>query len=131
MSKSTANHHSEVFDTYLASQPQQFQAYLTDLRGLIKSIVPQAEETFSYQAHCFKYIYMLVGIGSNKNFCSLYTMSPPLVKQMKDELSGCKISGATLHFKPDEQLPVELVTKIVLARMQENEALAASRNKKK
>jgi uncharacterized protein YdhG (YjbR/CyaY superfamily) len=118
---------TDLFSNFLTTQEPQFRPCLTVLHSLIRSIVPGAEETFSYQVHCFKYIYMLVGIGSNKKYCSLYTMSSKLVKQIKDELSGCKISGMTLHFNPDEPLPVEIITRIVLARVQENELLAMKR----
>jgi uncharacterized protein YdhG (YjbR/CyaY superfamily) len=120
---------SEMFSNYLLTHQPRFRPCLADLYLLIKSIVPNAEETFSYQIHCFKHIYMLVGIGTNKQYCSLYTMSSNLVKQMKSELTGCKISGMTLHFNPDEPLPAEIITRIVLARMQENELLAAKRGK--
>lgn len=92
--------------------------------------MPDAEEMFSYQVHCFKHIYMLVGIGTTKEYCSLYTMSSKLVKQIKNELIGCKISGMTLHFAPNEPLPVEIITRIVLARVQENEARAMMKKKK-
>jgi uncharacterized protein YdhG (YjbR/CyaY superfamily) len=117
------------FDNFLLTQELQFRRCLTELHQLIKSIVPGAEETFSYQVHCFKYIYMLVGIGTNKQYCSFYTMSSKLVKQIKNELAGCKISGMTLHFNPDEPLPVDIITRIVLARVQENEVLAMTRKK--
>jgi uncharacterized protein YdhG (YjbR/CyaY superfamily) len=122
---------TDLFSNFLTTQEPQFRACLTALHGLIKSIVPEAEETLSYQVHCFKYIYMLVGIGANKKYCSLYTMSSKLVPQIKNELTVCKISGTTLHFKPDEPLPAEIITRIVLARMQENELLAANRKKSK
>ena len=131
MSKPAKEEQPELFNNYLAQQEPQFKQCLIDLRALIKSIVPEAEETFSYQVHCFKNIYMLVGIGANKKFCSLYTMSTHLVKKMKNELAGCKISGTTLHFKPDEPLPADIITKIVLARMQENEIMELARKKKK
>jgi uncharacterized protein YdhG (YjbR/CyaY superfamily) len=131
MSKPAKEEQPELFNNYLAQQEPQFKQCLIDLRALIKSIVPEAEETFSYQVHCFKNIYMLVGIGTNKKFCSLYTMSTHLVKKMKNELAGCKISGTTLHFKPDEPLPADIITKIVLARMQENEIMELARKKKK
>jgi uncharacterized protein YdhG (YjbR/CyaY superfamily) len=118
------------FDNFLLTQGSQFRPCLTELHQLIKSIVPDAGETFSYQVHCFKHIYMLVGIGTTKEYCSLYTMSSKLVKQIKNELAGCKISGMTLHFNPNEPLPVEILTRIVLARVQENELLAMTRKKK-
>jgi uncharacterized protein YdhG (YjbR/CyaY superfamily) len=105
-------------------QPDAFVPMLHELRSIIKSIVPQATESISYMVPCFKYHYMLVGIGVNKNSCSLYTMSPPLVKKLKPELTEVKISGATIHFPPGEPLPVELVKHIVTLRMQENEQKA-------
>ena len=117
------------FGSFLLTQEPQFRNCLTELHQLIKSIVPDAEEMFSYQVHCFKHIYMLVGIGATREYCSLYTMSSKLVKQIKNELSGCKLSGMTLHFSPDEPLPVEIITRIVLARVQENEARAMIRKK--
>lgn len=121
---------SVLFNTYLDKQDEQFKPVLIELRKLILSIMPDVEETFSYLVHCFKHIYMLVGIGVTKEFCSLYTMSPSLVKSMKDELKGYKISGATIHFKPGGPLPAAMITKIVLARAKQNELLALSRKKK-
>jgi len=120
----------KVFEDYVAKQDEQFRPCLTELRRIILDIMPAAKESFSYQAHCFKHVYMLVGIGVTKDFCSLYTMSPPLVKSMKDELKGYKASGATIHFKPGDALPIAIITKIVLARAKENELLGLSRGKK-
>ena len=131
MDKTPVKDQSDLFNDYLLTAEPKFRRCLVELHALIKSIVPYAEETFSYQTHCFKYIYMLVGIGANKEHCSLYTMSSRLVKQIKNELKGCKISGMTLHFKPNEPLPVDIITRIVLARVQENEAIALSRKKTK
>lgn len=74
---------------------------------------------------------MLVGIGTTKEYCSFYTMSSKLTKQIKHELKGYKLSGTTLHFKPDEALPVNLITRIVLLRLQENETIAISKKKHK
>ncbi len=121
----------DIFNNYLARQDERFRPTLTELRSLIRSIVPEAEESLSYQVHCFKTNYMLVGIGANEKYVSLYTMSPPLIKQMKPELGECKVSGATLHFKPGESLPVELIAKIVHARKRENEDIALARKKTK
>lgn len=115
------------FSDFLSTQATQFVPCLIQLQELISSIVPNAEETFSYQVHCFKYIYMLVGIGTTKQYCSLYTMSSKLIKQIKGELKDCQISGTTLHFNPDKPLPLDIITRVVLARVQENEAIAMSK----
>ena len=111
-------------DEYIALQPDEFKPMLHELRTIIKSIVPQATESISYMVPCFKYHYMLVGIGVTQKYCSLYPMSTGLTKKLKDELKGVKVSGTTLHFKPDEPLPVDLIKRIVTLRMQENEQKA-------
>jgi len=131
MGKSAKGTKPYEFNDYLLTQPAEFRSCLTEMRNLVKSIVPNAEEVFSYQVHCFKQIYMLVGIGTTKEYCSLYTMSSKLMKQIKAELKGYKISGMTLHFKPDEPLPVDIITRIVLLRLQENEAIAMGKKKNK
>ena len=111
-------------DEYIAMQPNEFKTMLHELRCIIKSLVPQAVESISYQVPCFKYHYMLVGIGVTKNYCSLYTMSSGLTKKIKEELNGARVSGTTLHFSPGEPLPVDLIKRIVTLRMQENEQKA-------
>ncbi len=120
-----------LFKDYVSAQPAKFRKGLISLHKLIKSIVPGADESFSYGVHCFKHIYMLVGIGANKDFVSLYTMSPGLVKKMKEALKGIKVSGATIHFDPDETLPEKLITGIVLSRIKENEDTSLARKKAK
>jgi uncharacterized protein YdhG (YjbR/CyaY superfamily) len=118
------------WEEYFEQQPVAFRHPLEELRQLILSIVPGATESISYQVPCFKHLYMLVGIGVNKDFVSLYTMSPALVKSMADELQELKISGATIHFPPGKPLPLALVRSIVEARVQENETLFAAKKNK-
>ena len=130
MSKAAKTTKSYEFNDYLLTQPVEFRPCLIELRNVIKSIVPNAEEVFSYQVHCFKQIYMLVGIGTTKEYCSLYTMSSKLMKQIKAELKGYKILGMTLHFELDKPLPVDVITRIVLLRLQENELIAMGKKSK-
>jgi len=120
-----------TIDAYIAHQPVLFRDTLEELRSLIKSVVPEAEETISYQVACFKYLYMLVGIGTGKKYCSLYVMSPKLVKKMSGDLEDVKVSGSTLHFIPNQPLPKALIKKIVQARVKENEERANLKKKLK
>ena len=119
----------QTIDEYIAMQPAAFQPTLHELRTIIKSIAPQAEELISYQVPSFKWHYMLVGFGVNKKFCSLYPMSTSINQKMTNELKGVKISGTTLHFVPDQPLPVDLIKKIVLTRVHENDTKAAIKKK--
>lgn len=111
----------QTIDEYIAMQPEAFQPTLHELRSIIRSAAPQATELISYQVPSFKWHYMLVGFGVSKKFCSLYPMSSTLTKKLADELRGMRVSGTTLHFTPGEPLPVDMIKRIVLIRMQENE----------
>jgi uncharacterized protein YdhG (YjbR/CyaY superfamily) len=116
-------------DDYIAMQPEIFRTTLQELRFIIKSVVPKAEESIRYQVPSFKHHYMLVGIGANKKYCSLYTMSSTVTKELKDELKGVTVSGMTLHFIPGAKLPAALIKKIVKARVKENEIKALTKKK--
>jgi uncharacterized protein YdhG (YjbR/CyaY superfamily) len=131
MSDAKKKNSPTIFKDYLSAQEPKFRKGLTNLHKLIKALMPDAEESFSYGVHCFKHIYMLVGIGANKDFVSLYSMSPSLIKKMKEELKGYKVSGATIHFNPEEPLPKELITSIVMRRKKENEDTSLARKKTK
>lgn len=117
-------------DDYISQQPVEYREMLETLRSIIQSVASKAEETISYQVIVYKYLYMLVGIGTSKGYCSFYTMNPVLVKKMKADLKGIKHSGSTIHFPPGERLPVQLIKKIVTARLKENKERAEQKKKK-
>jgi len=123
MSRSNASTPLNI-DDYILMQPETFQTTLEELRAIVKMVVPKAEECISYQVPSFKHHYMLVGIGANKKYCSLYTMSSTLTRELKSELKGITVSGMTLHFLPGSKLPVTLIKKIVKMRAKENETRA-------
>lgn len=106
-------------DEYLAGLPEDIRDALQSLRQTIRAAVPEAEERISYRIPVFKLGRDLVGIASQANHCSFYTMSPPLVKAMETELQDFEVSGATIHFTPDKPLPSALVKKILTARVKE------------
>jgi uncharacterized protein YdhG (YjbR/CyaY superfamily) len=70
MSKLAKEEQSELFNNYLAQQEPQFKQYLTDIRNLIKSIVPEAEETFSYQVHCLNIFICWLVLVQIRNFAA-------------------------------------------------------------
>jgi len=114
---------SSTVDEYLAQLPNDVREALQRLRRIIKSAAPDSEERIAYRIPIFRLERDLVGYSAQRNpeqrLCSFYTMSPPLVRAMKREFSGYKLSGATIHFTPDEPLPASLVRKIVRARLKE------------
>ena len=106
-------------DEYLAQLPSDVRDSLEQLRGLIKFTVPEAKERIAYRIPVFSLKRDLVGFAAYRDYCSLYTMSPGLVKAMEEELRDYRVSGATIHFTPKEPLAAPLVKEILLARLKE------------
>ena len=113
-------------DAYLASLPVGERETLQTLRSLIKETVPKVEERISYgTAVMFSRGPDLFGFVAQRKHLSFLTASPKLAAAMKDEIARThKVSGATIHFSPEEPLPAALVKKIVRARVRENAARA-------
>lgn len=117
-------------DSYIATQPEATRLVLEQLRQIIKGIVPDAEEVISYQMPAFKQNGMLVWYAGYKKHVGLYPSSTPM-QAFKDELTAYKTSKGAIQLPLDKPLPVELITKIVKFKMDENLTKALTKTKKK
>ena len=124
MTKEPSSTSPKTIDEYLLPLLENVQVALENLRHLIHSLVPGAEEGISYQIPVIKYKgHSLVGFAAYKNHCSFFVMSsPPIMAIFKDDLKDFKYSGSTIHFQPEKPLPEELIRKIVEVRIGENQA---------
>jgi uncharacterized protein YdhG (YjbR/CyaY superfamily) len=115
----------QAVDAYLATLPKAERETLGRLRTLIKKTVPRVEERISYGTTVmFSLGFDLVGFVSQTKHLSFFTASPKLAQAMKGDITKThKVSGATIHFSPDNPLPSGLVQKILRARVRENAAL--------
>jgi uncharacterized protein YdhG (YjbR/CyaY superfamily) len=116
-----SKHDPQAVDDYLAGLPDGERAALEELRKLIKVAVPEVEERISYGTTViFSLKRDLVGFVAQKKHLSFFTMSPELAREMRDEIERThELSGATIHFSPDDPLPASLVKAIVNARLKE------------
>jgi len=115
-------------DEYLAAVPEAARATLAKLRATIKSVVPDAVEVISYQVPTFKYRgRMLVGYAAFKNHCSLFVMGTAAMDAHREDIRGYETAKATVRFPIGAPLPEALITKLVRARIAENEAAARAR----
>jgi uncharacterized protein YdhG (YjbR/CyaY superfamily) len=110
-------------DAFLAAVPDEARTSLEKLRETIRAAVPEATETISYGVPAFKHRgRSLVGFGATKNHCAFYLMSPAVMDAHAAELGEYDTSKGTIRFPHDKPLPPALVTKLVKARIAENEA---------
>jgi uncharacterized protein YdhG (YjbR/CyaY superfamily) len=107
-------------DSYIALQPEEVRHVLEQLRRLIKSTAPDAEEVISYAMPAFKYHGMLVGFANAKEHIGFYPWTSRTVVQFKDDLAAFKTSKGAIQFPKNKLLPVALIKKIVKTRMKEN-----------
>lgn len=110
----------KTIDEYLAGVGEDKRAALQGLRKTIRDVAPDAEECISYQLAAFRLNGMLVAIGATANHCAFYLMSGSTLEAHKEDLIGYDTSKGTIRFQADNPLPVDLVQKLVKARIAEN-----------
>ena len=114
---------AQSVDEYLAGVPEPAQTTLSQIRRVIRSVVPpEATETIGYRIPSFKFKGWLVGYAAFANHCSFFPGALP--RKFATELKGFSTSKGTIRFPLGKPLSAALVKKIVKARIKENEARA-------
>ena len=109
-------------EDYLAAVPEDVRAALEKLRKTIKAAAPKATEVISYQIPAYRHHGLLVGFAASKAHCTFHIMSVEVTRAHAADLKGYKLGKASIRFAPDKPLPAALVTKLVKARIAENES---------
>lgn len=113
---------SETVDDYLAAVRPDARAGLMKLRKAIKAAAPEATEGISYQVPMFKQDgHPLVSYGAATAHCAFYVQSPGVMRAYAADLKGYDVGKGSIQFPPNRPLPIALVTKLVKARLAENE----------
>jgi uncharacterized protein YdhG (YjbR/CyaY superfamily) len=110
-------------DAYIAAAPMPAQPILRQLRRVIKAAAPKAEERISYGMPSYNYRGRLVYFAAFKNHVGLYAVGKAQDRYTK-ELSAYLSGASTARFPIGQPLPVDLIRKVVQARVKENEAAA-------
>jgi uncharacterized protein YdhG (YjbR/CyaY superfamily) len=112
----------ETVSEYLARLPEDVRAALEKLRKTIKGAAPMATEVISYQIPAYKHHGLLVGFAASKAHCTFHIMSVAVTRAHAEDLKNYEIGKASIRFAPDKPLPTKLVTKLIKARIAENES---------
>jgi uncharacterized protein YdhG (YjbR/CyaY superfamily) len=115
----------DTVDEYLANIGEPGRTRLQELREIVIAAAPDAVEGLSYGIIGYKLNGVLVYIGAAKKHVSLHALGDALVEQHAAELAPYRSSDKTIRFPLDAPLPGDLVTKLVRARVAENEAKAS------
>lgn len=106
-------------DSYIAEQAADVQERLEQIRQVVKTSAPKAEEVISYGMPAFKYHGMLVYFAAFKNHIGFYAL-PSGNEAFQKELSVYKQGKGSIQFPLDKPMPFALIKKIVKFRVKEN-----------
>ena len=116
-------------EEYILLQPHQHQANLELIRQAVKSAVPEAVETISYQMPAFKYHGMLCYYALFKDHYSLF-VAPEIHTAFSSELKSFKTTKSAIHFSFSQPLPLKLIEEIVRFAAITNLKKAEAKNRK-
>jgi uncharacterized protein YdhG (YjbR/CyaY superfamily) len=109
-----------TIDDYLSRVRGDRRTALAALRKTIRSIVPRAEECFSYGMPAFRLDGAVVaGFQATSKGCSYYPFSGTTLQTLAEELRDYSKTKSALHFTPEVPLPATLVRKLLKTRIAE------------
>jgi len=112
----------KTIDEYQNTFPAEAQERMQKIRKVIKEAVPEAEEVISYQIPAFKYKGYLIYYSAYAKHISLSSpWSEALLKEFEPELKKLKVTKSAIQFPNEDELPLNLIKRIVEFRKKENE----------
>jgi uncharacterized protein YdhG (YjbR/CyaY superfamily) len=113
-------------DAYIAAASPDARAALSRIRQIAREAAPDAEETLSYRIPAFRGHGILIYFAAFKNHIGLY---PPVAADgdLDAALAPYRGPKRNLRFPLDQEIPYELIERIVRLRVEQDDAKAASR----
>ena len=115
-------------DEYIAAAPPEVRSILEKIRRTIQKAAPAAEEKISYQIPTFTLKGNLVHFAAYKHHIGFYP-APMGIEEIKRELSAYEGGKGSVRFPLDKPIPFGLISRIVKARVRENQERADEKKK--
>jgi uncharacterized protein YdhG (YjbR/CyaY superfamily) len=120
----------QSIDEYIAGCPAALQPLLQQLRQTIQAAAPDATEKISYAMPTFYLGVNLVHFALAKQHIGFYP-SPSGITAFAEELTPYVWSKGAVQFPLDQPLPLDLITRMVQFRAEENRQWAAAKAAKR
>ena len=105
-------------DAYLATLRADQRDLLEGVRRRVKELVPEAEETISYDMPAFKLGgRFLLSYAGWKKHGSIYPLTDSFLAAHATELEGFGRTKGSVHFTPARPLPPHVLGALVRARV--------------
>jgi uncharacterized protein YdhG (YjbR/CyaY superfamily) len=117
--------HSDI-NEYIAGFSSEVQKKLMEIRAIIKKAAPEAVEKISYNMPAFAQNGILVYYAAFKNHIGFFPTASP-IPFFKEDLKEYKWSKGTIQFPLDRPLPSDLISRIVIFKVNENKEKAKAK----
>jgi uncharacterized protein YdhG (YjbR/CyaY superfamily) len=119
-----------TIDEYISTSTPEVQAVLQQVRQVVRSAAPDAEEIISYQMPAFRLNGILLYFAAFKKHIGLY---PPVRGDSRLEKAVSPYAGekGNLRFPLDQPIPYDLIGRITRHRVKQNLAKAAAGGRKR
>jgi uncharacterized protein YdhG (YjbR/CyaY superfamily) len=112
-------------DAYIAKQTPAAQPVLRSVRSIIRSLLPMAEETISYQIPAYKlHGHYVVYFAGWRHHRSLYPVTESIRKVLGPELAAYEFRKGTVRFPLADPVPTRLVQRILKELAKKSQARA-------
>ncbi len=102
---------------YFGAQPEAMRAKLEQVRAAIRRAVPEAVEGIGYGMPGYKlHGKPLLYFAGFRGHYSLFAASGTFLAALGEELRGYDLRKGTIHFRPDQPVPVKLIGRIAKLR---------------
>lgn len=106
-------------DEYISGFPEDVQKILEQIRVTIKEAAPGAEEAMKYAIPTFILKGNLVHFAAFQHHIGFYPV-PSGIKAFEQELSVYKTGKGSVQFPLNQTMPLDLITRIVKFRVEQN-----------
>lgn len=104
---------------YINAAPKEAREKLRQMRACIRGASPGSRESLKWGMPAFSYKRILVTFAAFKHHIGFYP-TPSAVKAFKKDLSKYKTAKGSIQFPLDKPLPLSLIRKITVFRVEES-----------
>jgi uncharacterized protein YdhG (YjbR/CyaY superfamily) len=112
-----------TIDQFVTEAPAEARPALERIRKVVKAAVPDADETMGYGKPYYKYHGWMTGVTLYTNHLGVEIWDGLSEADRKElEALGHKTGSKNFQIKYDQEVPAELLTRLVQAQAKRNEA---------
>lgn len=114
---------ASTVDEFVNEAPAEARPVLENIRQVVKAAVPGVEETMGYGKPYYKYHGWLTGITLYTKHLGVEIWDGLSAKDREElEAAGYQTGSKNFRINYDQDVPVELLTKLVQAQAKRNES---------